>query len=224
MPKDPAFLFYPGDWLGGTMTMTRSHKGAYMDLLMAQYNGGHLSLDDVKHVLGKDYDTMWEQKIRTKFEVDANGLYYNDKLDREINKRANFTASRRKNLGPHMVVHMENENENENEIEIVYKMYPAKCSNGRPTGKSQKDKVKIGAILADGKYDLKTAIELYLKKTDPQYYKNFATFLNQRPDIEELEKADNFINQTPAGKPGTPPAKVEPYHKEWKRPEYMKDE
>jgi len=22
MGKDPAFLFYPGDWLGGTMTMT----------------------------------------------------------------------------------------------------------------------------------------------------------------------------------------------------------
>ena len=44
MSKDPAFLFYPGDWLGGTMLMTRHHKGAYMDLLMAQYNNGHMTL------------------------------------------------------------------------------------------------------------------------------------------------------------------------------------
>ena len=27
MAKDPAFLFYPGDWLGGTMGMTLEEKG-----------------------------------------------------------------------------------------------------------------------------------------------------------------------------------------------------
>ncbi|MHA2039809.1 MAG: hypothetical protein ACW98X_25615, partial [Promethearchaeota archaeon] len=44
MAKDPAFLFYPGDWLGGTMLFSRAHKGAYMDLLMAQFNNGHMEL------------------------------------------------------------------------------------------------------------------------------------------------------------------------------------
>ena len=34
MAKDPAFLFYPGDWIGGTMGMTFEEKGAYMEILM----------------------------------------------------------------------------------------------------------------------------------------------------------------------------------------------
>ena len=29
MAKDPTFLFYTGDWLGGTMVLTRHQKGCY---------------------------------------------------------------------------------------------------------------------------------------------------------------------------------------------------
>jgi len=124
MAKDPAFLFYPGDWLGGTLTFDRNHKGAYMDLLVCQFNKGHMSLEDVKAILGSDFEGMWENKLKSKFEIDDKGLYYNKKLEYEQDKRKNFTASRRKNLskishmkphmGNHMVDHMENENENVN--------------------------------------------------------------------------------------------------------------
>lgn len=119
--RDPAFLFYPGDWLGGTMTFSRSHKGAYMDLLMVQFNNGHMSLQDIETVLGGDFQTMWESKLKAKFLQDESGLFYNQKLEYEINKRKNFTDSRKKNLSnktPHMESHtdkrMENENENGN--------------------------------------------------------------------------------------------------------------
>jgi len=98
MAKDPAFLFYPGDWLGGTMTLTRSHKGAYMDLLMAQFNNGHMSIEDIKIILGSDYDTMWDQKLKNKFIRDENGNYFNKKLENETIKRKEYTKSRRKNL------------------------------------------------------------------------------------------------------------------------------
>ena len=49
MAKDPAFLFYPNDWLGGTMGMTFEEKGAYMELLMMQFNRGHMTshMEDV---------------------------------------------------------------------------------------------------------------------------------------------------------------------------------
>jgi uncharacterized protein YdaU (DUF1376 family) len=134
MAKDPAFLFYPGDWLGGTLTFSRSHKGAYMDLLMVQFNSGHMALQDVQTVLGEtDFSKMWEQKLKAKFTEDAQGKFYNEKLENEILKRKNYTNSRRKNLNSeahkeqhkgtyikthmesHMQQHMENENENENE-------------------------------------------------------------------------------------------------------------
>jgi uncharacterized protein YdaU (DUF1376 family) len=138
MAKDPAFLFYPGDWLGGTMSFTRSHKGAYMDLLMCQFNQGHMSLQDVQVVLGEvDFNAMWESKLKAKFVVDIEGRFYNEKLETEVVKRRKFTESRKKNLNnqkesePYMAVHIKNntashmdghmENENENTNDIVAK-------------------------------------------------------------------------------------------------------
>ena len=52
MGNDPATLWYWNDWIGGTMALSRAQKGAYMDLLGAQHNLGHLSLDEIKTVLG----------------------------------------------------------------------------------------------------------------------------------------------------------------------------
>lgn len=130
MAKDPAFLFFPGDWLGGTMTFSRAHKGAYMDLLMCQFNNGHMGIEDVKVMLGeKDYESMWESKLKAKFKTDSEGKYYNQKLEDEKIKRQKFTDSRHKNLSGgdshmqldmdsqvngHMGEHMENGNEDLN--------------------------------------------------------------------------------------------------------------
>lgn len=98
MAKDPAFLFFPGDWLGGTMTFTRHEKGAYMDLLMAQFNNGRISSEEIKTILGKDdFEKLWEGKLKKKFRVNGDGLYYNEKLENETIKRKKFTESRRKN-------------------------------------------------------------------------------------------------------------------------------
>ncbi len=118
MAKDPAFLFYPGDWLGGTLTFSRHHKGAYMDLLMCQFNNGHMSLEDVKTVLGQDFEPMWESKLKKKFTQDLDGLFYNTKMEEETSKRRRFTEGRRLNLshkGQHLMSHMDAHVENENE-------------------------------------------------------------------------------------------------------------
>ena len=98
MAKDPAFLFFPGDWLGGTMTLSRHEKGAYIDLLMAQFNNGHLDIQEIKTILGKeDFETLWSGKLKKKFKIDNSGLYYNQKLESEIDKRKSYTESRRSN-------------------------------------------------------------------------------------------------------------------------------
>jgi hypothetical protein len=121
MSKDPAFLFYPGDWLGGTMLFNRHHKGAYMDLLMAQFNNGHMTVEEINIVLGEKDEHLWESVLKPKFIQDYNGKYFNEKLEKEINKRKAFTESRKKNLkkedihiSPHMEPHMENGNGNGN--------------------------------------------------------------------------------------------------------------
>jgi uncharacterized protein YdaU (DUF1376 family) len=121
MAKDPAFLFYPNDWLGGTLGMTFEEKGAYMELLMLQFNRGHMTKDMIGQTVGQ----LWV-KLQDKFRQDSKGLWYNERLDLEKEKRKNFVSSRRNNKNGknqhsknegHMTSHMENENRNENVID-----------------------------------------------------------------------------------------------------------
>jgi hypothetical protein len=128
MSKDPAVLFYTGDFLVGTMKMNYAQKGKYIQLLCLQHQDGHLSEDDMLSVCG-DYD----EKIFSKFIKDDNGRYYNERMEVESVKRRRFVESRQRNLVKtdkeaqveehkerHMEAHMENhtesrmENENRN--------------------------------------------------------------------------------------------------------------
>lgn len=90
--KDPATLWYWNDWIGGTLTLTRQAKGAYMDLLTAQFNSGHLTETQIKTLLGTDQG-LWGTVLREKFLVDGDGKYYNKRLDDEIQRRANFSKN-----------------------------------------------------------------------------------------------------------------------------------
>lgn len=92
MAKDPAFLFYPGDWMGGTMTMSRHLKGCYMDLLIAQFNSGPLSLDQIKTLLGQDQASWTVLREKFKREVNSAGgeVFFNERLVTEIEKRKRF--------------------------------------------------------------------------------------------------------------------------------------
>lgn len=108
--SDPACLFYWGDWAGGTARFSRHLKGCYMDLLFAQFNGGPLSLDEVKTVLGSDFGQHWPT-LQKKFKTTPDGHFFNARLQKEQDKRSSYVRSRQKNLEPHMDVHMENGNE-----------------------------------------------------------------------------------------------------------------
>jgi hypothetical protein len=118
MAKDPAFLFYPNDYIGGTMGMTFEQKGAYIELLMLQFNRGHMDSHMINHTVGQ----LWHV-IKSKFTQDENGLWYNQRLDIEKTKRKAFSESRRNNIKGknqftqgHMTKHMENEDEDVNDI------------------------------------------------------------------------------------------------------------
>lgn len=119
--KDPAFLFYPNDYIGGTMGMTFTQKGAYMEILMMQFNTGHME----GHMIGQLVGQLWDG-IKKKFIQDDNGLWYNERLEIEQNKRKAYVASRSNNLEGknqysekeniigHMTDHMEDRDRNEN--------------------------------------------------------------------------------------------------------------
>jgi len=124
MAKDPAFLFYSSDFLVGTYTMTDEQVGQYVRLMCLQHQQGHLTEDIIQSVCKMD------NSILSKFKIDAIGRYYNERLDTEIKKRAEYSASRSRNRQnrnteqPNGKVmsnicsthdeHMENENEDVN--------------------------------------------------------------------------------------------------------------
>jgi hypothetical protein len=128
MSKDPAFLFYPSDFLSGTMLMTDEQVGRYMRVICYEHQNGHISEEDMLKIC-KTYD----KDIFKHFKTDKNGLYYNIRLEEEIERRSAYSASRsanRKTKQPshvkHMnkicktyVKHMEDETITENEDENI---------------------------------------------------------------------------------------------------------
>jgi uncharacterized protein YdaU (DUF1376 family) len=201
--KDPAFLFYPNDYIGGTLGMTFEQKGAYIELLMTQFNRGHMTSHMIGQVLGQNSGQIWEV-IQSKFKVDGNGLFYNERLEIEQNKRKAFTDSRKNNIlgsnqyskkdksktkkqghtDGHMTSHMENRNRNENiNIDFIFfwDLYDKKIG--------LKDKIeKKWSSLTDDERQLAIEYIHKYKKAQPdkQYRKNPETFLNNKSWNDEI--------------------------------------
>lgn len=126
MAKDPAFLFYSSDFMMGTALMSETEVGQYIRILCHMHQSGHLSIEDMKNIC-----PYISSKVVAKFKQDDNGLYFNERLEAEVQKRKNYSKSRRENrlknkkqsydntYVPDMSGHMENENENT--IVIDYK-------------------------------------------------------------------------------------------------------
>jgi len=90
--KDPAFLFYPSDFLTGTMLMTDEQVGKYIRILCLQHQCGRLSDEDMLKIC-KTYD----KDIYRKFLTDENGMYYNERLENEQIRRSAYSESRKAN-------------------------------------------------------------------------------------------------------------------------------
>ena len=115
--KDPAFLFYFRDFLVSTELMSAEDVGYYIRILCHMADKGRLNINHMQSIC-KAYSKA--HILHEKFKVDENGFYYNQKLDEELEKRRNYTQSRRDNA-KHMHKHMGNANGNGNEDIIVNK-------------------------------------------------------------------------------------------------------
>lgn len=135
MAKDPALLFYPSDWLSKTMGMTFEEKGAYIHLLMMQFNVGHMTT----HMIYNEIGELWNC-VKHKFEQDENGLWYNERLEIEKEKRRKYSESRRNNIKgnnqhkktAHMDGHMTSHMVNINSINTIVESNTDKVSTGDP--------------------------------------------------------------------------------------------
>lgn len=117
--KDPAFLFYSSDFLIDTLLWGDIEVGRWIKLMCFLHQKGHLSYTQVLDII-KDKNSI----IFTKLKTDEKGLYYNERLDYEIEKRRAYSESRRrnrKNISKTYVEHMGNEIVIENVNEYIIK-------------------------------------------------------------------------------------------------------
>lgn len=146
--KDPAFLFYSSDFLSETMLMTDEEIGQYIKLICLQHQKGHLKEKDILNIC-----KTHNEEIFSKFKIDEEGNYYNERLETEINKRKAYSESRRnnrkkkeekttyeedmKNICNSYEKHMENENININKNINIIK------NNSKRDSKGKKEEEKI---------------------------------------------------------------------------------
>lgn len=81
MKKDPAFLFYPSDFLTGTMFMSNEQIGIYIRLLCSQHqHGGIIDKTSFNSLVGNN------DLLRSKF-IECDLGFYNERLTGEMEKR-----------------------------------------------------------------------------------------------------------------------------------------
>ena len=222
--KNPAFLFYPSDFIIGTMDMTDEEVGRYMRLLCRQFEQGSIAPQHIANVA---------PIIRNKFRKNRQGNYYNERLKYEIDKRKKYADSRRsnrskgaqtkkdmKNISETYEEHMENENENINEnINIIISFLNSVC-NTKYKSNSKKTSSLIKARMNENFTvdDFKTVIR---KKAAEWKGTEYAKYL--RPETLFGTKFEAYLNQPEkTAKKSNAAAELDEFYKmaaEWAREE-----
>lgn len=187
--KDPAFLFYSKDWLSGCQFMSMEERGQYITLLAAQHQNGHLDPKRVGFILGLAWD-MVSDIVKSKFEIDAQGLIFNSRLDEEIEKRAQYIEKQRNNGAKGGRPRKdENPNETQTITQIQTQSEPKKnpTANANVNADVNENKKAWFSIFWDKygkKQDSKKCLEKWMKLTD--------TEMNAA-----LDKVDAYVLSTP---------------------------
>ena len=223
MSKDPAFLFYPGDYLRDTQVLSEESQVAYDRIMCEHMRNICITQQRLKFFIKRLNDDQQEE-IMSVLEESADGFQI-PWVAESITKRKAYSESRRKNRASksnkHMsnisssyVSHMENENENVNDIIIQTK------------NQDEKNKVEIFPTFEDfwNQYDKKVGkpkcqkiwkqirqtdresivdhLDKYIASTpDKAFRKNPETYL--RHNSWEDEVLENNLNQKKKGKSKT---------------------
>ncbi len=130
MSKDPAFLFYPGDYLRDTQCLSEKTQVAY-DRIMCEHMRNICISQQQLNFFTKRLSDEEKEELKMLLTENENGFEITWVAE-SIIKRKEYSDSRRKNRIKKEITydkdmktyisHMENENENENEIIIDNKI------------------------------------------------------------------------------------------------------
>lgn len=97
MPKeDFCFTYYDGDAARDKAHMTRLERGAYDDIISAQRKRGHLSTNDIKRVLGSDYEICWPS-LEWVLKQDEEQKYFIEWVETSLQRAQKFSQKQKEN-------------------------------------------------------------------------------------------------------------------------------
>jgi uncharacterized protein YdaU (DUF1376 family) len=88
--KKPAFLFFPDNWFGGTLTMTPIQRAAYIDLICLQWLHGSFTAEMARQVLRGIPEADLQAVLASKFVLEG-GRYFNSRLECERGRQGDRT-------------------------------------------------------------------------------------------------------------------------------------
>jgi hypothetical protein len=90
--QDFCFPFYFQRYLSGTMGFDVEQHGAYLLAMIYQFQNGHFSEASINRVIGGKFEI-----IKHKYEIDEDGLYFNETMEEVIVDRKRFIETKRNN-------------------------------------------------------------------------------------------------------------------------------
>ena len=224
MAKDPAFLFYPGDYLRDTQTLSEKAQVAYDRIMCEHMRYICISQAQLKFFTKRLNEDELEELMFVLVEVD--GGYQIEWVADSINKRKAYSESRRNNrvgkkqkkrtnTSTSYDKHMENENEIENvnkdedviESEFEILQYPSFEDFWNLYDK------KVDRTKAEAKWKLlsqkekEEAVEYIpaykLAQPDKKFRRNPETFINNKTWQNEIITDNSKTNNSRLPQPGS---------------------
>jgi hypothetical protein len=94
--EDFCFTYYDGDAARDTTHMNRLERGAYHDIIISQRKFGHLTLDQCKKILGRDFMECWPA-IELILKTDAEGKFFVEWLENSVIKAKKHSRKQSEN-------------------------------------------------------------------------------------------------------------------------------
>ena len=199
--KDPAFLFYSSDFLTGTYFLNDNQVGKFIRLLCFHHQKGRLTKEHMLKIC-----LTYDKDIFDLFTQDENGLYFNERLESEVDRRKKYSESRRSNrkkktnnetpvlnISKTYDQHMETETETETititktDVEIYPSFEDFWDLYDKKTGNKMLIKPKFDKLPQKVKEQILNYLPAYIESTpDKAYRKNPQTFLNNKSWEDEI--------------------------------------
>ena len=92
--QDPAYRLYTSDFLVRNSDLTDEQVGQFIRLLCFQHQNGHLTEATMLLFCKGKKDEL----IFSRFRLNGKGLYYNEEMDNEINRRHGICETNKENI------------------------------------------------------------------------------------------------------------------------------